>query len=114
MGARADAARSGGDVAHTSVVTETAELTVRDNPEELRYELHRGDTIVGEIRYRSEPGMVVLVHTEVSPSSEGQGFGARLVAGALDDIRARGLRVVPFCPFVSAYIRRHPEYADLI
>ena len=95
-------------------MTETAELTVRDNPAELRYELRRGDTIVGEIRYRLKPGEVVLVHTEVSPSSEGHGLGARLVAGALDDIRARGLRAVPLCPFVSAYIRRHPEYADLI
>jgi predicted GNAT family acetyltransferase len=61
-----------------------------------------------------EPGAVVLVHTEVSSSSEGHGLGSVLVAGALEDIRARGLRVVPLCPFVSAYIRRHPEYADLI
>jgi predicted GNAT family acetyltransferase len=94
-------------------VAETADLTVRDNPAELRYELRHGDTLVGEIRYRVEPGIVVLVHTEVSRASEGQGLGARLVAGALDDIRARGLRVVPFCPFVLKYIRRHPDYADL-
>jgi predicted GNAT family acetyltransferase len=93
---------------------ETAELAVRDNPAERRYELRLGDTMVGEIRYRLRPGVAVLLHTEVSPSSEGQGHGSRLVAGALDDIRARGLRVVPFCPFVSAYIRRHPEYADLV
>jgi predicted GNAT family acetyltransferase len=95
-------------------VAETAELAVRDNPAELRYELRLGDTIAAEIRYRLRPGVIVLVHTEVSPSSEGQGLGARLVAGALDDIRARGLRVVPVCPFVSTYIRRHPEYADLV
>lgn len=95
-------------------MAETAELAVRDNPAELRYELRLGDTIVGEILYRSRPGIVVLVHTEVSPSIEGQGLGALLVAGALDDIRARGLRVVPICPFVSAYIGRHPEYADLV
>ena len=56
----------------------------------------------------------MLLHTEVLPSFEGKGLGARLVAGALDDIRARGLRVVPFCPFVRAYIRRHPDYADLV
>jgi predicted GNAT family acetyltransferase len=103
-----------GTVADTSVVAETANLVVSDNPAELRYELRLGDLIVGEIRYRLEPGIVVLVHTEVSPASEGQGLGARLVAGALDDIRARGLRVVPICPFVLVYIRRHPEYADLI
>lgn len=95
-------------------MAETAELSVRDNPAKRRYELRLGDTIVGEIRYRMKPGVAMLLHTEVAPSSGGQGHGSRLVAGALDDIRARGLRVVPFCPFVSAYIRRHPEYAELV
>jgi predicted GNAT family acetyltransferase len=56
----------------------------------------------------------VLVHTEVAPSAEGAGVGSRLVRGALDDVRARGLRVAPLCPFVREYIRRHPEYADLV
>jgi len=45
---------------------------------------------------------------------EGRGLAARLVAGALDDIRARGLHVVPICPFVSSYISRHPDYGDLV
>jgi predicted GNAT family acetyltransferase len=45
---------------------------------------------------------------------EGSGVGSALVAGALDDIRSRGLRVVPLCPFVAAFIRRHSEYADLV
>ena len=82
---------------------------VRDNPEELRYEILRDGELLGEILYRTRPGAVVLVHTEVEPSAEGQGVGGRLVAGALEDIRSRGLRVVPVCPFVAAYIRRHPE-----
>jgi len=56
----------------------------------------------------------VLVHTDVATSVEGSGVGSALVAGALDDIRARGLRVVPVCPFVAAYVRRHPGYADLV
>jgi predicted GNAT family acetyltransferase len=87
---------------------------VRDNPSELRYELLVGDDVVGEILYRLAPDAVVLVHTEVSPSLEGKGLGAQLVADALDDIRARGLHVVPICPFVRSYIRRHPEYRDLV
>jgi predicted GNAT family acetyltransferase len=66
-------------------------VTVRDNPAELRYELLVDGRLLGEIRYRLAPGVVVLVHTEVAPSAEGQGLGARLVAGALDDIRERGL-----------------------
>src|SRR5690348_14964142 len=90
------------------------ELTVRDNPDELRYEALRGGELIGEIRYRTEPGVVVLVHTDVAPSAEGSGVGSRLVTAALDDIRARGLRVVPLCPFVARYVRRHPEYADLV
>jgi predicted GNAT family acetyltransferase len=90
------------------------DYVVRDNPEELRYEiLHEGE-LVGGIWYRTAPGVVVLVHTEVEPSAEGQGVGSRLVSGALDDIRARGLRVAPVCPFVAAYLRRHPEQRDLV
>jgi len=90
------------------------EYVVRDNPAELRYELLDGDEVVGEILYRTEPGIVVLVHTEIAPSAEGRGLGGHLVAGALDDLRSRGLRVVPLCPFVAAYIRHHPEYDDLV
>ena len=58
--------------------------------------------------------MVVLIHTEVEPAFEGQGLGARLVAGALEDLRARGLKLVPQCRFVRAYLRRHPDQADLV
>lgn len=95
-------------------VGDQSDATVVDNPVELRYELRVGGELAGVIRYRSEPGVVVLVHTEVFPSAEGRGLGARLVAGALDDIRARGLSVVPLCPFAAAYVRRHHEYADLV
>lgn len=58
--------------------------------------------------------MIVLVHTEVAPAVEGRGVGSRLVSAALDDIRARGLRLVPICPFVRAYLGRHPEHGDLL
>ncbi len=94
--------------------TAPSEPNVVDNPERHRYELRLGDTVAGVIQYATEPGTVVLVHTEVSPTVEGEGLGSRLVSGALDDIRARGLDVVPLCPFAAAYIRRHPEYADLV
>ena len=99
---------------HSADMARTGDVTVRDNPAELRYEARRGDTLLGQIRYRTEPGLVVLVHTDVATSAEGAGVGSALVAGALDDIRSRGLRVVPVCPFVAAYIRRHPEYAALV
>jgi predicted GNAT family acetyltransferase len=87
-------------------------LRVSDNPAELRYELRDDDELVGEIRYRKVPGGLALVHTEVDPKR--QGLGSILVGGALDDLRARRLGVVPVCPFVRVYLRRHPEYADLV
>jgi uncharacterized protein len=90
------------------------EIRVIDNPEELRYELWDGSTLAGFIAYRVEPGARVLVHTDVEPAFEGHGVGTRLVADALDDLRERGLKLVPLCPFVAAYIRRHPEQADLV
>jgi len=89
-------------------------VVVSDNPAELRYELHVDGELVGEIRYLRRHDAIVLVHTEVDPDREGEGLATELVRGALDDIRTRGLRVVPYCPFVAAYILRHPEYEDLV
>ena len=90
------------------------ELTVRDNPSRERYELVRGDDVIGTIVYDTRPDAVVLIHTEVDRAFEGRGYGSRLISGALDDLRARGLSVVPVCRFVRAYVQRHPEYADLV
>ena len=91
-----------------------AEISVRDNEQELRYEIVVDGETAGIIRYRRQPGAVVLVHTEIEPRFEGHGLGGRLVQGALDDIRADGLLVVPVCPFVRAYLERHHEYDDLV
>jgi uncharacterized protein len=89
--------------------------SVRDNPEQLRYELlDEAGAVIGEIRYRRETGAVVLVHTEIDPAHEGHGLAALLVAGAFDDLRTRGLKVVPLCPYVRSWLRRHPEQADLV
>ena len=94
--------------------TGSAQVVVRDNPDESRYELLVDGDVAGEIRYRRRPDAIALVHTEVSASLEGRGLGADLVRAALDDLRARGLQIVPICPFVRSYIRRHPEYEDLV
>jgi uncharacterized protein len=87
---------------------------VTDDPGASRYELWLGATRAGLIEYRSEPGVVVLAHTEIAPAFEGQGLGERLVTGTLEDLRARWLKLVPLCPFVRAYLRRHPDQADLV
>jgi len=90
------------------------EPRVTDNPRASRYELWLGTTHAGFIQYRAEPGAVLLVHTEVDPAFAGQGLGEQLVAGALADLRARGLKLVPLCPFVRVYLRRHPDQAVLV
>jgi uncharacterized protein len=90
------------------------EPRVTDNPQASRYELWLETTCAGFIQYRTEPGMILLVHTEIDPAFAGQGLGERLVAGALEDLSARGLKLVPLCPFVRAYLRRHPDQADLV
>ncbi len=90
------------------------ELRVANDPARLRYELFVGDTLAGFIVYAMRSGVLTLIHTEVDSALERRGLGSRLVAGALDDIRARGLLVEPSCSFVSAFIGRHPEYADLV
>jgi uncharacterized protein len=92
----------------------TDEWRVVDNPEELRYELWLGETRAGFLAYRREPGAVVLIHTDIDPAFEGQGLGSRLVADVLADLRSRGLKLVPLCPFVAGYLRRHPEQQDLV
>lgn len=58
--------------------------------------------------------ILVLVHTDVPPELEGRGVGGRLVQGVLETARERGTKIFPACPFVHAYIRRHPEYLDLV
>jgi predicted GNAT family acetyltransferase len=89
-------------------------VTVTDRPNELRYEIEVDGEVAGFIMYRREPDLLDLVHTDVAPKWEGKGVGAALVQGALDDIRAHGLKVRATCPFVRAYLRKHPEYQDLV
>jgi uncharacterized protein len=90
------------------------DVSVIDNAEQLRYELHLDGVLVAEIRYRLEPGARVLVDVDVEPRLEGHGLGSELVEGALDDLRARGLTVVPHALFVADFINRHREYSDLV
>jgi hypothetical protein len=90
------------------------EAVVTDHPESHRYEIHVGDERAGILTYRSQPGGLVVQHTEVRDEFEGHGLASQLIHEALDDIRARGLQLAPQCPLVERYIRKHPEYADLV
>jgi uncharacterized protein len=89
-------------------------IHVVDNPEERRFEARLGDAVVGFVEYRAARDRLILVHTEVDPSMEGRGIGGRLAGGALDAIRARGLRATVHCPFIAGWLQRHPEYSDVI
>ena len=91
-----------------------SEVRVADNPGKRRFEVYLDDRLAGFPVYVTNGSHVVFVHTEVDPAFEGHGLGSALVAGALADIRARGLKLHPLCPFVVAYLRRHPEFADLL
>jgi predicted GNAT family acetyltransferase len=89
-------------------------IEVRDNRQRFRYEIVVDDEVAGFVQYSMRGGRLVLVHTEVDPARQGQGLASTLIRGALDDIRRRGLPVVPVCPFVERFIEQHPEYDDLV
>jgi uncharacterized protein len=89
-------------------------IEVSDDREAERYVIAVGGERGGFVQYRDRGRALALVHTEIDDRFEGQGLGGRLISAALDDIRSRGLAVLPFCPFVRGYIARHHEYLDLV
>jgi uncharacterized protein len=83
------------------------------NPEQSRFEIVE-DGHTAELVYRLKPGKIALVHTGVPPELEGRGFAKELAVAGLEYARQQGLKVIPLCPFVASYVKRHPEYLDLI
>lgn len=88
--------------------------TVRHAPERNRYELVDGDEVVGIADYHEQGDTLVFPHTVIDPSRRGQGLGAVLVKGALEDVQRQGRKIVPSCWFVAEYIDLHPEYRELV
>jgi uncharacterized protein len=86
---------------------------IRDNTALSRFELDAGG-VTAFMTYRLGNGVIALQHTETPLQARGQGIASRLIAGVLDIVRARGLKVIPRCPFVSAYIAKHPQFSDLL
>lgn len=86
---------------------------VRNNAAQNRFELDAdGGTAVAY--YRLTPGLITFTHTETPFALRGRGVASRLVRSALEAARAQGLKVVPACAFVGAYIAKHPEFGDLL
>jgi len=93
---------------------EQPELTVRDVPDENKYEIREGERVLGIAVYRRRGDVTDFLHTEVDQDSGRSKVGSTLVQAALDDVRARGGSVVASCPFVRGWIDRHQQYADLL
>ncbi|MFA5329410.1 MAG: GNAT family N-acetyltransferase [Prolixibacteraceae bacterium] len=87
--------------------------TLIDNEVKKQYEFQI-DSDLARIEYIKAQGKIFLTHTEVPEKFEGKGVGSELVKQALDDIQQKGLVLVPLCPFVAAYINRHPEYNSMV
>ncbi|MEV4656228.1 GNAT family N-acetyltransferase [Micromonospora sp. NPDC049301] len=87
---------------------------VEDNPAKHRFEILVDDALAGFTAYLLRGEVLVFTHTEVDPAFQNMGVGGALIRGTLDQVRARGGTVVPQCPFMAAYIDKHPEYADLV
>jgi predicted GNAT family acetyltransferase len=92
----------------------TMQTKVIHNAEEQRYEIWADDDLAGITEYHPYRGTLAFIHTEVDGEFEGKGLGSTLVRGALDEVRSRGESVLPFCPFVRGYIKKHREYVDLV
>ena len=88
---------------------------VKDDPARNRYEIFEEGEKVGMATYRLGPGSIDFIHAEVEPDHGGRGLAGILVRTALDDARARGLAVLPHCPYVAKFIGEHREaYLDLV
>jgi len=97
-----------------SDAAETMSVAIADAPERERYEIHVDGELAGFAEYKTRPGIIAFIHTEVDEGFQGRGLGDRLIAHALDDARKRGTAVLPFCPFVRSFIQSHPDYVDLV
>ncbi len=88
---------------------------VRDSPEDERYEIRVDEHLAGFAQYRMNDDRITIFHAEIDPDFRGRGLGDALAHDALEDVRRRGLVLVPRCPFIASYVRRHPsEYLDLV
>jgi predicted GNAT family acetyltransferase len=91
------------------------QMRVAEQPEARRFELCVDGEVVGQAEYElMDDGTMVLTHVVVLPRYEGRGYGTELTRGVLDAARQKGISLLPVCSFARAYVRRNPEYADLV
>jgi predicted GNAT family acetyltransferase len=87
--------------------------TLHDNPELSRFEMD-DDGVLAVANYRLADNLITFTHTEVPPQARAHGLASRLIVGALETARARGLKVAARCSFVRDFLATHSEYRDLM
>ena len=91
------------------------QVVVTRNEDEHRWEARIGGELAGFAAYQLTDELVVFTHTEVDPAFEGKGVGGALARAALDEVAEEGThKVMPLCPFIKAWIQRHPAYVPLV
>ena len=96
------------------MTTPTNVTDVRDNTEDRRFEIWVDGELAGFTTYVLRSGVISFLHTELDPSFQGHGLGQELVAAALRSARQRGLKVLPFCPYVRGFIVKNSEFLNLV
>jgi hypothetical protein len=97
--------------------TAATEPAITDNEAESRFEIHVGGERAGLVQYHipsHHPTVISFLHTEVDDRFQGMGLAGKLARAVLDNARERGLQVLPYCPYIKAWIAKHPDYADLV
>ncbi|MDO9456405.1 GNAT family N-acetyltransferase [Nocardioides sp.] len=89
-------------------------VSVTDNPAEHRFEIRYGDRLAGFTVYQERHDGYAFVHTEIEPDLEGHGLASRLVRVAMDAMAERGTSVLPFCPYVTSWLAKHPDHLGLV
>jgi uncharacterized protein len=90
------------------------DIEIHNDPGNSQFTVEVDGRIAGKADYRLRGDTYIFTHTEVDPEFQGLGVANRLARAALDEVRDEGRTVVPLCPFIAAYIRRHPEYDSMV
>jgi predicted GNAT family acetyltransferase len=91
-----------------------SDIEVQDVPDGHRFDLLVDGVVSGKADYRVRDGVVAITHSEVDPSLRGRGLGDELARRTLDLLREQGATVLPLCPFFAHYVKKHPDYDDMI
>lgn len=89
-------------------------LSIQNNPEKSRFEADLGDGSFAVVEYMDRGERIVYTHTEVPQGHEGKGIASQLAKHVLDFAREKHKQVIPLCPYIAGYLRRHLEYQDIV